>query len=242
MNNVEQIINSWQIRRGNPGLHSYRTLMQSLEADYNQSRWGADLLVNYEHECNPIMESVFVEGTQLVRTYRNQRSFDDLSAELALRIKPWKDYIHLSLTPRMEHFISRGSNYRHTYTMYELRINLDLSYRNWITSFTTHTPRRFMYGEQITKSDQMYTIMAGYKDRNWSLTAGALNPFTKEFKTYNENLSTLNPVESSIHTPHNKSFMVRLAFNLNYGNQAKSGQKHTNHSDSDAGIMSGGRE
>jgi len=241
MNDVDQIIDSWQIRRGNPDLNVYHILSQSFTAGWHKGILGVDALVGYSYEFKPIMESVLFESGTFVRTYENQKSFQNLNAEATFTLKPWKNYLSLSLTPRIERYFSKGHTYRHTYTMTELRANVDFSYHNWLANFTTITPPRFMYGEQMTKSDQMYTIMAGYKMPGWSVMIGALNPFTSEYKTDNRNWSALTPVTSKIHTSNNRSFLVKLSFNLNYGKQFKGGSKRTNNMDMDSGIMQGGK-
>ncbi|MDL2277213.1 carboxypeptidase-like regulatory domain-containing protein [Parabacteroides sp. OttesenSCG-928-G07] len=239
INDIEQAIDSWQIRRGNPNLSAFQTLSQSFATTFNKGFFGIDLLIGYDHEYNPIMESVFYEEGKFIRTYENQKSFQNLNGEVTFKLKPWANHLSLSVTPRINRFISQGNNYKHTYTMSELRINLDFSYNNWLANFTTITPPRFMYGEQMTKSDQMYTIMAGYKQSNWSLMVGALNLFTNEYRTDNRDWSTLNPVSSKIHTNNNRSFLAKLSFNLNYGKQFKGVHKIINNTDVDSGIMQG---
>lgn len=239
MNDVEQIIDTWQVRRGNPHLDAFNTLSQSFETGYNKGIFGIDVLFGYDYEYNPIMESIFIENDKFIRTYENQKSFQNLSAEVTLKVKPWKDHLSLSVTPRINRFISTGNNYLHTYTMSELRANLDFSYNNWLVNFTTITPPRSMYGEQLMKSDQMYTIMAGYKQPNWSVMAGVLNLFSNTYNTDNRNWSAINPVVSKIHTNNTRSFLVKLAFNLNYGKQFKGSRKQTNNEDTDSGIMQG---
>lgn len=239
MNNIEQSIDAFQVRRGNPDLDAFRTLSQNFTTGYNKNMWGVDLMVSYDHEYNPIMESVFYENEKFVRTYENQQSFSNLGMEATFKIKPWKNHLSLSVTPRIDRFISKGNNYLHTYTMRELRVNLDFSYDNWIANFTTITPPRIMYGEQLTKSDQMYTIMAGYKRANWSIMAGVLNPFSSTYKTDNRNWSALNPVVSEIHTNNNRSILVKLNVKLNYGKQSKGNVKRVNNMDTDSGILQG---
>ncbi len=242
MNDVEQVIDSWQVRRGNPDLKAFHTFSQSFSAGYNKGIWGADLTTGYDREYNPVMESVFYGNGVFVHSEENQKSFQNLSAELTFKISPWKKHLSVSVTPKIDRFTSEGNNYRHTYTMTELRANLDFSYNNWIANFTTITPPRFMYGEHVTKSDQMYTIMAGYKMPTWSLMVGVLNPFTKEYKTDNKNWAALNPVNSVIHTTNTKAFLVKLSVNLNYGKQTKGVVKRVQNSDTDAGIMQGSKE
>ncbi len=239
MNDVEQALDTWQVRRGNTDLKVFRTLSQSFSTGYNKGIWSADLTTNYDHEYKPVMELVFYENGMFVHTEENQKSFQNLSAELTFKISPWKKHLGISVTPRINRFISEGNDYRHTYTMTELRINLDFVYNNWVTNFTTITPPRFMYGEHVTKSDQMYTLMVGYKMPAWSLMVGVLNPFTKEYRTNNENWAALNPVNSVIHTMNNKAFLVKLSMSLNYGKQTKGVAKRVQNIDTDAGIMSG---
>lgn len=239
MNEVEQVIDTWQIRRGNPDLDAFYTLEQRFTAGYSKGFFGMDLLIGYEYEYKPIMESVFYENGKFIRMSENQKSFQNLSAEATFRFKPWKEYVSLSVTPRMNRYISTGNEYLHTYTMPELRVNLDLTYHNWQANFTTITPPRFMYGEQLTKSDQMYTIMAGYKTAAYSLMVGVLNPFTSAYKTENKNWASADLVDSKIHTRHNRSFLVRLGFNLNYGRHFKEADRRTHNMDTDPGIIQG---
>lgn len=242
LNNVEQIIDPLQVRRGNPSLSSFQTLSQGLSAGYNKGRLGVDLLLTYDYQYKPIMESVLYEDGLLVRTYENQTSFQNLGAEVTLKLKLWKNFISMAVTPRVNRFISEGNNYLHTYTMKEIRVNLDVSYKNYVANFTTITPYRSMYGEQLTLSEQMYTIMAGYKRPNWSIMFGALSPFTKTYKSENENWATLNPVRSEIHTTNmTQMFFVKFGFNLNFGKQFKDGNRRINNSDNDSGIMSGAK-
>ncbi|MDR1877280.1 MAG: carboxypeptidase-like regulatory domain-containing protein [Flavobacteriaceae bacterium] len=239
MNDVEQAIDAWQIRRGNPNLDAFNTLSQSFMTGYSKGIFSMDITIDYDHEYNPVMESVIYEDGIFIRTYENQKSFQNLGAEATFKVKPWKNHLSLSVTPRVNRFISKGNNYMHTYTMPELRFNLDFSYNNWLVNFTTITPPRSVYGEQLMKSNQMYTIMAGYKQPNWSAMIGALNPFTNEYKTENKNWSALNPVDSKIHTNNNRSFLVKLSFNLDYGRQFKGKDKQLNNTDTDSGIMQG---
>ncbi|MCD7973383.1 MAG: carboxypeptidase-like regulatory domain-containing protein [Candidatus Azobacteroides sp.] len=244
LNNVEQLIDGLQVRRGNPDLDSYLSLNQYFNAGCNKGWWSVDALVGYLHEYKPIMESIFLEDGLFVRTYKNQKSFENLSAEVTFRIKPWKDYISLSVSPKLNRYISKGNDYLHTYTMKEIRFNLDFSYKNWIANFTTITPPdRYVYGEQLLKGQLMDTFTAGYKKPEWSLMAGIHNPFIKTYRSENENWSALNPVKSEIHSGNmTRTFLIRLNINLNFGKQSKGVNRIVNNADNDPGIISGGKQ
>lgn len=241
VNDVEQAIDPLQFRRGNPALKSFRSLNQSFLAGYSKGICGVDLLVSYDYQYKPIMESVLYEDGLFVRTYENQKSFQNLAAELTLKIKPWKDHISLSVTPKVNRYISEGNAYLHKYTMGEIRINLDFSYKNFIANFSTITPpTRFVYGEQLNKGELMNNVTVGYKQPSWAVMMGIFCPFTKTYKADSENWAALNPVKSQVHTRNmTQMLFVKCNFNLNFGKQFRTGNKQLNNSDSDAGIISG---
>ncbi|MFV0581038.1 MAG: outer membrane beta-barrel protein, partial [Parabacteroides gordonii] len=244
LNDVEQPIDILQVRRGNPALKSYQSINQSFNAGYNQKLFGIDALITYDYEHKPIMESVLYEDGLFIRTYDNQKSFQNLAFEVAFHIKPWIDHINISVIPGLNRYISHGNNYLHTYTMKSLRVNLDFSYRNWIANFTTITPpNRYVYGEQLMKGDLMHTLMVGYKMPAWSVMAGLYNPFIKTYRSENENWSAFNPVKSDIHSNNMaRTVVVKFNFNLNFGKQFKSIRKAVQNMDDDPGIISGNKD
>lgn len=244
LNDVEQQIDNLQTRRGNPALQSFRSTIQDFNAVFSAGICSIDALVSYNYEKNPIMESVLYEEGTFIHTYENQKSFQHLAAEVTFKIKLWKDHISLSVTPGINRYISTGNNYLHTYTLKELRINLDASYKNWLLSFMTITPpNRYVYGEQLMKGELMHTLMVGYKQPAWSVMAGVHNPFMKTYRSENENWSALNPVKSDIHSTNmSNTFVVKVNFNLNFGRQYKSSNKSIQNMDTDSGILQGTKD
>lgn len=245
LNNVEQIIDPLQIRKGNPNLNSYENLMQNFSAGYKKGILNIDLLLGYNYQFKPIMESVLYDKNKniFIRTYENQKSFQNLSAEITFKVQPWKDHMILSVTPRLNRYISKGNSYTHTYTMKDLQVNLDLMYKNYMLSFMTLTPpNRDVYGEQLMQGDLMHIIMAGYRQANWSVMAGVFNPFVKTYKAKNENWAVLNPVQSEIHTKNmSNTIFVKFSFNIDFGKQFNRGNKQVDNNDTDSGIMSGSK-
>lgn len=244
LNDVEQKIDNLQTRRGNPSLKSFRSIIQDFNAVFSAGICSIDALVSYTYEKNPIMQSVLYEEGMFIQTYENQKSFQHLAMEITFKIKPWKDHISLSVTPGINRYISTGNNYLHTYTLKELRINLDASYKNWLLNFMTITPpNRYVYGEQLMKGELMHTLMVGYKQSAWSIMAGILNPFMKTYRSENENWSALTPVKSDIHNNNmSNTFAIKLNFNLNFGRQYKSANKNIQNMDTDSGILQGIKE
>ena len=244
LNDVEQVIDRMQVRRGNPALKPFRSIIQDFNVVYSGKIWSIDALVNYRHEIHPIMESILYEEGTLIRTYENQKSFQQLSAEVTFKIKPYRDYITLSITPAVNRYISTGNHYRHTYTMPEVRFNLDANYKNWLLNLATIAPpNRSVYGEQLMKGDMMHMLMVGYKRHAWAIMAGVYNPFVKTYRSENVNWSVLNPVRSDIHSNNlSNTFMIKVSLNLDFGKQSRSIGKAVQNIDTDSGIMRGAKE
>lgn len=244
LNDVEQQIDPLQVRRGNPELESFQTLAQSFNAGYTKGILGIDLLISYNYQFNPIMESVFYENGQFVRTYENQRNFQTVSIEPTIKLKPWKNYINISVSPKVARYVSNGNLYAHTTTIKELRMNVDGSYKNWIANLMVVTPpnTNYFYGEQKNTSGIMSILSVGYKQPNWSLMAGVMNPFGWSFKMTDENRSALNPVISEAWNDSMiQKYSLRFSFNFDFGKQFKSVKRRIENKDEDAGIMSGAK-
>ncbi len=240
LNDVQQAIDPLQVRRGNPDLKPFHSVIQTFTAGYNQKLFGAEFLISYDYQNKPVMESVLFEDDVFVRTYFNQKSFQDIGFELTLKLKPWKEHLSLSVAPKLNRYISTGNDYLHTYTMTELRVNADFIYQNFAANFTMATPPRSFYGEKLVTSDQFYYIMAGYKRSLWSVMAGMTSPFTANYKGRSVNHSALNPVRSEMHTRNmTQMLFINCTLNADFGNRFKNNSRRLNNTDTDNGVIQG---
>lgn len=116
LNDVEQPVDRYQVRRGNPELKPFRSLEQMFTVGYSRPGWAVGWNTGYIRQYNPVMESVLYEDGTFVRMYENQHSFHNFSTELNLRVKPWMEHLSISVAPVFSRFISKGNDYQHTYT------------------------------------------------------------------------------------------------------------------------------
>jgi hypothetical protein len=245
LNDVEQPIDAVQVRRGNPDLKSFQTLEQNLNIGFGKKAVSIDLLLSYNYEFNPVMESVLYENGLFVRTYENQRNFQTLSAEPTLKLKPWKNYLNILLTPRFSRFVSNGNNYRHTFDLTALRVHLDGYYKSWYATIMAQTlpHMNYFYGEQGCRTTMMSVVAIGYNQKSWSVLAGSMNPLGIRMKIKSENLSALNPVVSDGWNDGMKQkITVRFTWNIDFGKQFKGVNRRMENKDERSGIMSGGKE
>jgi len=243
LNKVEQVIDSFQIRRGNPDLVSFKDYGGSITFGYNKGIIGLDLHVDYKYLDKPVMESVLFENNKFIRLQQNQKNYQRLSVETSFKIRPLKDHLTISLTPGINNYKSVGHNYKHLYTNPYVRINIDAMYKNWIMNFWATTAYNWFYGETMNQGEAFQMISFGYNKPKWSLMAGAMNPIGSDYKTRNENWSKLITSRSQLIGDNLTPLLfIRGSININFGRQFKAGDRRINNTDNDAGIMSGAKK
>ncbi|MCD7973081.1 MAG: outer membrane beta-barrel family protein [Candidatus Azobacteroides sp.] len=243
LNNVDQEIDSLQIRRGNPDLKTVWFYTHTLNAGYNKSIFGAEFFMRYSYDHKPIMEQIEYENGKFIRSNVNQKGFHRLYTQLALKVRPWKDHITLSVIPGYNRYISYGETYTHTYGNFHIRGSLSVNYKNWILNADASSRWNNYWGETKTIGENFHSIMVGYNKPRWSLSAGVFNPFSKTYSQGSQNYSALTPNISDVYTDNlTKVFVVNFSFNLDFGRQYQGGNKRLNNDDSDAGIMSGAKK
>ncbi len=242
LNAVEQEIDSLQIRRGNPNLKMSQGYSNNITAGYDKGMFGIDVFLQYNYQRKPVAERILFEGGKFIRTYENQKAHQQLGAEVTLRFRPIKDRLTIAFTPGINHYISEGSDYRHTYTNKYMRMSIDGNYKSWVANFSMYTPWDYFYGESLESGERIHSISFGYNKQNYSVILGAFNPFGGTYRRNDQNWSALAPSQSKIYTPNlTQLIFVKASFNVNFGRQFKGGDKRLNNSDNDSGIMSGSK-
>lgn len=241
LSDVEQIIDAYQIRRGNPQLKSVTFFSNSMSASWRRRLVSIELFGRYSYDHKPIMEETLYENGKFVRTSANQRGFHRLNLSATVQVAPsWLNYLSVSVTPFFNRYISYGNNYTHTYSNFGLRGSIMGMYKNWSAMVQMNTSYQDLWGETITKDEKEHSIAIGYNRDKWSVQAMIVNPFTKKYDNENVNLSGL---ASSRYVCYTKNFtralMINVSFNLDFGKNHRESGKRINNSDTDTGILSG---
>lgn len=242
LNNTEQQIDTWQIKRGNPNLLTYITYRQNLLFAYNHKIFGIELMGRYDYDHKPIMGYVFYENGKIVNMNINQRSIHHLSLESSLSLRPLGDYLSLSITPGMNRYIVYGNSYTHTYTNWYVRASLLANYKRWFFNADLSTPDNSMNGEVINYSESFHSMGIGYNAPKWNVAMGVMLPFTKEYSQATRNLSHLASSYSKISSRDLSClFYVAASINLDFGAKFKVQKQKRSNSDEESGVLSSGK-
>lgn len=242
LNDVEQIIDSLQIRRGNPNLTTSWHLTSNLTTGIKFKFISFDYFLMHNYQNKPVMSETLFEEGKFIQTVRNQKNFQRIYTNLSIKVQPWQEYITLSLTPGFNYFRSHGHNYLHSHSNWFLQGGMMANYKGFMLNVDFTTNQHWLSGESLSYNENYHIISLGYKKPRWDISLGAFNPFLKSYKNDNESLSQLTPKFSHINsTDISPMFFVNINFNINFGRKFDSASKRLNHEDRDSGIMSGGK-
>ena len=102
LSNVEQWIDSLQVRRGNPGLSPFLYHNNAVEFHVNTAKVKAGFTFSYQYQPRMVMEETLYDASRglFIRTYDNQRSFHRFTPELYLNYSPFGDYLRMNICIR----------------------------------------------------------------------------------------------------------------------------------------------
>ena len=242
MSDVEQPMDTYQVRRGNPALKSVTYFTNRLSASYRTRGVSAELSVRYSYDDNPIMEETLYEDGMFVRTFDNQKGFHRLNLQANLQLQPFNQYLSISLSPYFNRYISQGNAYTHTHSNWGFRGSIIGMYKNWMAMVDMFTSYHELWGETISKGEAIHSIALGYNQEKWAIQAMVMNPFTKDYHQGVENVSRLAPNKQvAFSRDFCPMFMLNVSFNLSFGKQKQTASKRINNDDTDTGILSGSK-
>ena len=240
LSDVQQQMDAYQVRRGNPSLKSVTYFTNRLSASYRNKWMSLDLSARYSYDDKPIMEETLYEGGMFIRTYANQKALHRLMCQTSIQIRPFKEYLSVNLNPFFNRYISQGNTYLHTHSNWGFRGSIVGMYKQWVFMADMSTSYHDLEGETITKGEAIHSIALGYNKGQWAVQMMTMNPFTNDYHQGRENLSKLAPNKQlAFSKDFTRMVMLNVSFNLSFGKQKRTGSQRIKNSDTDAGILSG---
>ena len=188
------------------------------------------------------MEAYFWEDGRVVRTFRNQKSWEWMNAQTVLRVGPLRDVLTLSAFGGINRYVSAGDTYRHVYHNPFLTLRVNAVWRNfdayveWIESWN-----RFE-GETMYGGENMHFMSVSYTHKRMKFGLGAYNPFVANFHMDGENRSAYAPYKRSFHNNEfARLFLLTFSCDIDFGRAFQSDRKRITNSDDDNGVMKAGK-
>ena len=244
LSNVTQVIDSLQIRRGNPDLKVSHTWMTNMYYEWRKDKFTLGLNLYYQYQQNPVMEETLIEGDKFIRTNRNQKSWQQLTPEVQLQVGPLFNLISFNLTGGVNYFDSHGIDYHHYYTNWYYTAEATLQYKKFTLMLQTQNHRNFFYGETSTSGESLLLAMARYRIKRVVIGMMIINPLSNR-DSYNVptiNHSCYAPSHQSMHVRQAAQLMaITFNWNFSFGRKYEGGQKQLSNEDKDSGTMKSGK-
>ena len=240
LSDVEQGMDAYQVRRGNPNLKSVTYFTNRFSVAYRNKWMNVDMSARYSYDDKPIMEETLYEGGMFIRTYDNQKGLHRLMCQTSIQLRPFKEYLSINMTPFFNRYISQGNTYLHTHSNWGFRGSIVGMYKHWVFMADMNTSYHDLEGETISKGESYHTIAFGYNKEKWAIQMMMWNPFTDDYHQGIENVSRLAPnKQQAFSKDFTRMIMLNVSFNLSFGKQKQTARKRIENSDTDAGILSG---
>lgn len=243
LTNVDLMIDTIQIYRGNPTLKIYNTYTNSLTYTHTYKKIQSSLLVKYLYASHPVMEDYFTEGNKIINTENNQKSFGNFNTELNLRLRDVKlfnipDFLSFNTSLGYNHFNSRGNSYIHRYGDFYYTFLGIISWHSIMFGTEYRKFRNDLFGETIRTGLSSLTFLAQYKKKNLELGAFIIQPFQRTLYERSARLNAIAKLNAENYVKDMaRMLVVRFAYNFEFGKAYKTKNKNKNNEDKDAGIV-----
>ena len=188
------------------------------------------------------MDEKLQEGNKIVQTWDNQKDWQKLSGRLMLRVGPLWDMLQLSFTGGVNHYMSHGNNYSHTYTNWYYEGQASFNYKRFSLFWQINTNWNNFWGETLSGGENIQILGVYYKHKDLRVGIGAFNPFTDNYKVQNENWNQFASYKTKSYIKESaQMLLVSLSYNFSFGRTFKGIQRKVNNSDNDSGVMGTGK-
>ena len=177
-----------------------------------------------------------------VEPWDNQKDWQKLSGRAMLRVGPIRDILQFSFTGGVNHYMSHGNHYSHTYTNWFCEAEASLNYKQFSLFWQINTNWNNFWGETLSGGENIQMLAVYYKHKNLRVGVGAFNPFTDNYKVQSENWNKFASYKTNNYIKESsRMFLVNFSYNFSFGRSFKTAQRKVNNSDNDSGVMGTGK-
>ena len=245
MSDVEQQIDKYQIRKGNPNLRPVLFVANETELSWQSKHVTLNLWANYSYDHKPIMEESYetpiADAPMVVRTYDNQRGFHRLQVAPSIQVRVLNNSLFFTVAPFANYYVSQGNAYTHRHFNPGVRASVTGLYHGWQFFGEVTTRRNNLWGETLEYGEFYHTIGVGYNQDKWGFRVMMMNPFSmKGYSIDTKDLSALAPnTQHAEMKDFRQMLILNFHCNLDFGTRRSEGGKRINNEDKDSGILSG---
>jgi hypothetical protein len=239
LTDADILIDSLQIRRGNPALKPGLSYQNMTVLDYTFNKLYLSFRTTHWYSTNFIQEKSFLEKNRVIRSYINAGNFQRLTFDIYARLSLFNNRFVLSPNIGMHRFQTWRSSYIFTVPYYF--INAQFNYKNWLFYAMLYDQGAGFTGEIKYFHGNGNYIGAQYTRKNYTFGFTLSNMFI-DAVTKTENISNVAPYIKKVFE-RDKIYALNLKFAMtfDFGRKQNSGQQKIVNSDSGSNVLNTGK-
>ena len=235
---ADQLVDSLQIKRGNPDLDTYMQYALRYRLNFNKGKVNIGFSNNYYYYDRPLMQYIYRENGKFVQSYANHHRGQQMYTGVEFRIGQLWNFLTLSGNLTLAQRWVHGIDYTHTNRNFGGNLMASFAYKNFNAYiFYNHQTDSF-WGETLDEGEDMHIINVSYRIKNVNLGLRLFNPFKKDYARMTQNFNRYAGYTDEYHIDDvARMILVTASWNFSFGRDYKSKSKRMNNSDSDSGVM-----
>ncbi len=241
LSDVEQIVDQYQMMKGNPDLKPYRSYVNQLMISYQMPKWWINLGAFHSLYNKVIMQDIYWDNQwgKFVFTDNNQRHWQQATLYASVNYQIIPDMLSFNCYGQINWIDSKGSNYQHKYTAYYGSVQADFYLKGWSASAQIVSRYNSLWGESINYGEwPTFVLSAGYKYKKLYIGTTCWGLFTDKASYGYKNLSPIYNQECWTYIGDSSPIVsIQLKWEISWGKKSNAGKKIFDNSDSDNGIL-----
>ena len=228
LNNVDQVIDFMQIRRGNPNLENSMFYQTTLNYSLQLGKVNANLIGFYLYKQRPILSNYYIENDKLISSYEDNAHSNTANVVLSLSWKATPD-LHFKVDGNYTH-LSYGGTMQQAINDWKGSLQVNYYWKNFSLSAYGKTTSKVL-GMDLGYSQQPgnYGFSGSWNYNNWRIEAGANSPFTKHvYFKYNLDTDVYNISQRYHGRIYQQNGYIKVAYTFDYGKKTSREWKNVN--------------
>ena len=235
---ADQLIDSLQIKRGNPDLDTYMQYALKYRLNFNKGKVNIGFSNNYYYYDRPLMQHIYRENGKFVQSYANHRRGQQMNTGINFRIGPFWNMLTLSGDLSFNQRWVHGINYTHTNRNIGGELTAIFAYKNFTSLLYYQHQGDSFWGETLSEGEKLHMVSVSYRIKNVNLGLRMFNPFKKDHSQMTQNFNQYAGYTDEYHIDDvARMVLITVSWNFSFGRDYKSKNKRMNNSDSDSGVM-----
>jgi hypothetical protein len=192
--NIDQFIDSLQIRRGNPYIQIPKYYYGRILYDFESKKIQLSLQIAYRYTAKPVMENSYLDNYYIIRAVENHKNFQKLSSSFTFGVTKLWNFLSMYVYGAFDRYFSYGNTYKHHESIFRFYGRANFYYKRWQLRYSFfHHYNDVFFGETLTRGEGGEQITLFYVHPKFYIGFGCFDPFTSSLTKAIENNSKVAP-------------------------------------------------